>query len=83
MLQDGSHVQQVYVSDSKEDGAAEQERFDDFFEEVFIEIEDCYGEIEEMNVCDNIGEHMIGNVYVKVIRLHRSYIKHIQQYSFL
>jgi splicing factor U2AF subunit len=24
-----------------------------------------YGEIEEMNVCDNIGEHLLGNVYVK------------------
>ena len=24
-----------------------------------------YGELEEVNVCDNIGEHLIGNVYVK------------------
>ncbi len=29
-------------------------------------MEDKYGEVEEMNVCDNIGEHMIGNVYIKV-----------------
>jgi len=43
----------------------EQAHFDDFFEEVFCELEDQYGEIEEMNVCDNLGEHMIGNVYVK------------------
>jgi splicing factor U2AF subunit len=24
-----------------------------------------FGELEELNVCDNIGEHLIGNVYVK------------------
>ena len=25
-----------------------------------------YGEIEKMNVCDNLGDHLVGNVYVKV-----------------
>ena len=25
-----------------------------------------YGEIEEMNICDNLGDHLVGNVYVKV-----------------
>ncbi len=45
-----------------------QAQFDDFFKEVFEEFEDCYGPVEELNVCDNIGEHMIGNVYVKVSR---------------
>lgn len=25
-----------------------------------------YGMIEEMNVCDNLGDHLVGNVYVKV-----------------
>jgi splicing factor U2AF subunit len=48
--------------------AEEQQHFDEFFEEIFTELEDKYGEIEEMNVCDNIGEHMIGNVYVKFKR---------------
>ncbi|XP_006813128.1 splicing factor U2AF 26 kDa subunit-like isoform X2 [Saccoglossus kowalevskii] len=42
-----------------------QKHFDDFFEEVFTELDDKYGEIEEMNVCDNIGDHLVGNVYVK------------------
>jgi len=42
-----------------------QEHFDDFFEDVFVELEDKYGEIEEMNVCDNLGDHLVGNVYVK------------------
>ena len=38
--------------------------FEDFYDEVFMELAK-YGEIEELNVCDNIGEHMLGNVYVK------------------
>uniref|UniRef100_A0A5S6R5P8 Splicing factor U2AF 35 kDa subunit n=1 Tax=Trichuris muris TaxID=70415 RepID=A0A5S6R5P8_TRIMR len=48
--------------------AQEQLHFDEFFEEIFTEVEEKYGEIEEMNVCDNIGEHMIGNVYIKFRR---------------
>ena len=47
-----------------------QEHFDNFFEDVFIELEDKYGEIEEMNVCDNLGDHLVGNVYVKVSAIH-------------
>uniref|UniRef100_F1LCR1 Splicing factor U2AF 35 kDa subunit n=1 Tax=Ascaris suum TaxID=6253 RepID=F1LCR1_ASCSU len=46
----------------------EQAYFDEFYEEVFTELERKYGEIDEMNVCENIGEHMIGNVYVKFMR---------------
>ena len=38
--------------------------FEDFYEDVFIELSN-YGEIEELNICDNIGDHLIGNVYVK------------------
>ncbi|CAD5114249.1 DgyrCDS3390 [Dimorphilus gyrociliatus] len=55
---DGSHL--VMMSDVET-----QEHFDDFFEEVFVELEEKYGEIEEMNVCDNLGDHLVGNVYVK------------------
>lgn len=35
-------------------------------QDVFIECEDSYGPIEEMNVCDNLGDHLVGNVYIKV-----------------
>lgn len=42
-----------------------QEHYDNFFEDVFLELEEKYGEIEEMNVCDNLGDHLVGNVYVK------------------
>ncbi|XP_041933605.1 splicing factor U2AF 35 kDa subunit-like protein isoform X3 [Alosa sapidissima] len=45
-----------------------QEHYDDFFEEVFTEMEEKYGEVEEMNVCDNLGDHLVGNVYVKFRR---------------
>ncbi|CAB4410408.1 unnamed protein product [Rhizophagus irregularis] len=24
-----------------------------------------YGEVEEMHVCDNVGDHLIGNVYAR------------------
>lgn len=46
-----------------------QEHYDNFFEDVFVECEDRYGEIEEMNVCDNLGDHLVGNVYIKVSQL--------------
>lgn len=45
-----------------------QENFDTFFEDVFVEIEDKYGEIDEMNVCDNLGDHLMGNVYIKFVQ---------------
>ena len=38
--------------------------FDEFFEEVFSEFGN-FGEILDMVVADNIGEHMIGNLYIK------------------
>merc|ERR1712117_276418 len=58
---DGSHL--ANVSDEEM-----QEHYDNFFEDVFVGAEDKYGEIEEMNVCDNLGDHLVGNVYVKFRR---------------
>ncbi|PIK43521.1 putative splicing factor [Apostichopus japonicus] len=58
---DGSHLPQM--SDVEM-----QQHFDDFFEEIFVELELKYGEIEEMNVCDNLGDHLVGNVYIKFRR---------------
>jgi len=55
---DGSHIL------SMDDVQAQQE-YDEFFEEIFVELEEKYGEIEEMNVCDNLGDHLVGNVYVR------------------
>lgn len=45
-----------------------QEHYDNFFEDVYVECEDKYGEIEELNVCDNLGDHLVGNVYIKFRR---------------
>ncbi|EME27364.1 Splicing factor U2af small subunit A [Galdieria sulphuraria] len=38
--------------------------FDDFYEDVYDELSK-YGEIEEMHVCENMSEHLTGNVYIK------------------
>ena len=40
------------------------EHFEAFYEEVYMEMAK-FGEMEEMVVADNIGDHMIGNIYVK------------------
>jgi hypothetical protein len=42
-----------------------QRHFDEIFQELFVEMEAKYGEIEEMNICDNLSEHLAGNTYVK------------------
>jgi len=36
----------------------------DFYEDVFEEMAK-FGEIENLNVCDNLADHMVGNVYMK------------------
>lgn len=41
-----------------------QERFLDFYEDVFLEVSE-YGEVEDLLVADNLGDHLIGNVYIK------------------
>lgn len=38
--------------------------FEDFYEDIFVTLME-YGKIEDLNVCDNLGYHLIGNVYVK------------------
>lgn len=38
--------------------------FEDFYEDIFLEMIK-YGEVEEIHVCDNIGDHIIGNCYIK------------------
>jgi splicing factor U2AF subunit len=41
-----------------------QEHFEDFYEDIFEDLSK-FGEIETLNVCDNLCDHMIGNVYVQ------------------
>ncbi|KAF8395336.1 hypothetical protein HHK36_019281 [Tetracentron sinense] len=41
-----------------------QEHFEDFYEDLFEEL-GKYGELESLNICDNLADHMVGNVYVQ------------------
>jgi len=41
-----------------------QRHFEDFYEEIFLEFSK-YGEIQDLFVCDNVGDHLLGNVYVE------------------
>lgn len=41
-----------------------QDQFNEFYEDVFEELSN-FGEVEELNVCENVGDHLVGNVYVK------------------
>ena len=42
-----------------------QRHFDETYEELFVELESKYGELEELNIVDNMNDHLIGNTYVK------------------
>ena len=46
-----------------------QQHYDDFFEDIFLEMEDKYGEVEEMNVCDNLGDHLVSSLYLPLFNL--------------
>ncbi|CAM9251176.1 unnamed protein product [Ectocarpus fasciculatus] len=41
-----------------------QDEFNEFYEEVYEELKQ-FGKIEDIQVCENLGDHMVGNVYVK------------------
>lgn len=43
-----------------------QQNLDEFYEEVCEEMMK-YGKIEDIQVCENLGDHMVGNVYVKYL----------------
>mmetsp|Transcript_19522 Transcript_19522/g.29130 ORF Transcript_19522/g.29130 Transcript_19522/m.29130 type:complete len:194 (-) Transcript_19522:1174-1755(-) len=50
-----------------------QDHFQRFYRDIFEELR-IFGIIENLNVCDNLSDHMIGNVYVKY-RSERSAMK--------
>ncbi|WFD18567.1 hypothetical protein MCAP1_000771 [Malassezia caprae] len=41
-----------------------QREFDEFFIDFFMGLSK-YGDLVEMHVCDNVGDHLIGNVYAR------------------
>lgn len=48
------------------DKARLQENLDEFYEEIYEELR-TYGKVEDIQVCENLGDHMVGNVYVKYL----------------
>lgn len=48
------------------DGAPidDTEHFEDFYEEILEEFQK-FGDIEQLNIVENLGDHMFGNIYVK------------------
>ena len=40
------------------------QHFEKFYEEIFVELS-SYGELKELEVVDNLGDHLIGNVYAR------------------
>lgn len=41
-----------------------QQNFEDFYEDLFEELSK-FGELETLNICDNLADHMVGNVYAQ------------------
>ena len=41
-----------------------QKAFDTFYEDIFCELAK-FGKIMEMHVVDNVGDHLIGNTYIR------------------
>ena len=61
----GSNAQDNSNSaNSKMDKMKAFEDFLCFYEEMFLELSK-FGRIDELHVCDNLGDHMIGHVYCK------------------
>ncbi|CAA3014686.1 Splicing factor U2af small subunit B [Olea europaea subsp. europaea] len=41
-----------------------QNHFEDFYQDLFEEMSK-YGDLQSLNICDNLADHMVGNVYVQ------------------
>ncbi|KAL6519338.1 hypothetical protein OROGR_018658 [Orobanche gracilis] len=41
-----------------------QSHFEDFYEDLFQELSK-FGDIQCLNICDNLADHMVGNVYIQ------------------
>lgn len=42
-----------------------QEHFENFYEDIFDEMIEIGGELEQLRVCENLSDHLSGNVYAK------------------
>ena len=44
-----------------------QDHFEDFYEDIFEELTNIGGELEQLRVCENLSDHLTGNVYCKFV----------------
>ena len=60
----------LFCSDPTTTPLQQQCYFSQFLKKKYIKIFTCIilGEIDEMNVCDNLGDHLMGNVYIKFVK---------------
>jgi hypothetical protein len=42
-----------------------QDHFEEFYEDIFEELTEIGGELEQLRVCENLSDHLAGNVYAK------------------
>lgn len=64
-----AYVNPVHSFPDHEWDPAEVDRmFNLFYEDIFTEASLRYGEIDEIRICDNVGDHLIGNVYIRFRR---------------
>mmetsp|Transcript_69565 Transcript_69565/g.115582 ORF Transcript_69565/g.115582 Transcript_69565/m.115582 type:complete len:310 (-) Transcript_69565:423-1352(-) len=42
-----------------------QDHFEEFYEDIFEELINIGGELEQLRVCENLSDHLAGNVYAK------------------
>ena len=49
---------------TEKDRYMEKEEFYDFYEDIFLEAA-RFGKLERVVVCDNLGDHMVGHIYIK------------------
>jgi splicing factor U2AF subunit len=59
-----AELEQAATGVSVIDKEKSQEDFACFFEDLYMELSK-FGKVESLHVCDNLGDHMIGHVYVK------------------
>lgn len=58
------HLYMAPTPDPTQPPVDPEEAFEDFYEEILEELMK-FGEIEELHVLENLGDHMFGNAYVK------------------
>ena len=42
-----------------------QDHFEDFYEDIYEELTSIGGDLEQLRVCENLSDHLSGNVYAK------------------